>query len=184
MAARVEVKRLLQQATDLTMAELDAFMDAGMDEPVKKILMGYQGDFVRRSRVRRPSLSASTEDPGSDGILSNAFSDLSFIDQSFPLKETAGTENVASTQTVNKAIDTHFLDLDAAVSQAFDSREGDEQAKLDMDMAEKLARWQGRRQQKIQKRTQWKHNFNSLNGEHKLGFCSSDCVRCKEATEK
>jgi len=68
--------------------------------------------------------------------------------------------------------------LNAAVTQVFDAGDDDEQAK-----AEQWARWQGRRQKKIQKRAGWKHKFNTMTGEHNLGICSSDCAQCK-AIEK
>jgi hypothetical protein len=52
--------------------------------------------------------------------------------------------------------------------------EDDEQAVL-----ADWARWQARRQKRLGKRSLMKDKYNSVNGEHRLGICSSDCLQCK-----
>jgi len=47
-----------------------------------------------------------------------------------------------------------------------------------------LVRWQARRQKRLGRRSSWTGKYSSVNGEHKLGFCSSDCLQCKVAGSK
>jgi len=145
------------------MAEMYAFMDAGMDEPVEELLKRPQG--------RRYSLSASTEDLGSDGVLSIALSDLS-LDASVPLSDFARTDQAAKES--EGALRKLATPGKAAVSHAFEVEEEGEQTKL-----REWARWQDRRQQRLGRRSVLREKYISMNAECRLGFCSSDCSQCK-----
>lgn len=67
----------------------------------------------------------------------------------------------------------------AAVSQAFEIGEEDKQTKLG-----EWARWQGRRQQRLERRSVLREKYRSVNAECRLGFCSSDCSQCKVIASK
>jgi hypothetical protein len=135
------------------MAEMFAFMGAGMDEPVDKVLKMPQG-----RQYSRYSMSASTEDPGSDAESENG---------KFAIPEMSATLSQRSTLS------------STAVSQAFDVGEQDERARL-----EEWARWQCRRKQRLERRAVLREKYISRNAECRLGLCSSDCSQCKATASK
>ncbi|CAK0828213.1 unnamed protein product [Prorocentrum cordatum] len=155
------------------MAELRAFVSAGMGEPVEEL--------VKR---RHYSLSASTEDPGTDGEYSRALSDVSCLDASAALLGDAWTYQAAvESQTVLRKLATpgegapHAWAAGsggAAVSQAPGVGQEDEQAKR-----AEWASWRARRQQRLERRSATREQYGTMNLECRLRYCSSDCGQCR-----